>query len=338
MKCIVKKFRFLTGILALAICMGGCGQEIVPEHPYGVYTAAESLGLHTTAGSPGLGTIAGTATDSPGFFGASLCVGGNTDIPAEGVTDSLSEAAGLFDLEEGRILYAKHIHERLHPASTTKILTAYVAIKYGDLSATTAVSEKALQLEQGSSVCGLSAGDVLSLEQLLYGLILCSGNDAANAIAEMVSGSTEAFTELMNQEARALGATNSHFANPHGLTNEEHYTTLYDLYLISQAAIELPLFRQIIETINYDATFQNRAGKQVTKEWSTTNQYQKGQAAVPEGVKVLGGKTGTTNAAGNCLVLFSQGADEALYISIVLKAEGRDNLYSHMSELLKKIE
>lgn len=309
--------------------MGGCGQEIAPQQPYSVYTAAESLGL---------GAKADTMTDSPAFFGASLCVGGNTDISAEGITDSLSEAAGLFDLKDQEILYARNIHERLHPASTTKILTAYVAIKYGDLSATTTVSEDALQLEKGSSVCGLSVGDVVSLEQLLYGLILCSGNDAANAIAEMVSGSTEAFAELMNQEAKALGATNSHFANPHGLTHEDHYTTLYDLYLISQAAIQIPLFQEIIAAVSYEAAFQNREGRQVTKDWKSTNQYLKRETEAPEGVTVLGGKTGTTNAAGNCLVLFSQGADGALYISIVLKADSRDNLYAHMGELLEKIE
>ena len=336
MKCIVKNHRFMAGILALAFCMSGCGQEIVPEQPYGVYAAAEAMGI-PAADSLEPDTAA-NKTGSPAFFGASLCVGGNTDLTAEGVTDSLSEAAGLFDVDNREILYARNIHARLHPASTTKILTAYVAIKYGDLSATTRVSEAALQLEQGSSVCGLSVGDVISLEQLLYGLLLCSGNDAAIAIAEMISGSQEAFAELMNQEALALGATNSHFVNSHGLTHEEHYTTLYDLYLISQAAMEFALFREIIEAPSYHAAFQNQAGKQVTKEWDTSNQYLKGDKKAPEGVTVLGGKTGTTSAAGNCLVLFSQDSGGGLFISIVLKADGRDNLYVHMNELLKKIE
>lgn len=333
MKCIVKKYRFMAGILALSLGLGGCGQEILPENPYGVYHAADFMGL---ASDP-LPKPDGAA-EAYSFFGASLCVGGNSDVLSEGVTESLSEAAGLFDLGHGEILYARNIHERLYPASTTKLLTAYVAIKYGDLSATATVSEQALELESGSSVCGLSVGDVISLEQLLYGLLLSSGNDAANVIAELVCGSTEAFAERMNQEALALGATNSHFVNAHGLPNEEHYTTVYDLYLIAQAAMGLEQFQKVIETESYEAAYQDREGNPVTKKWRTTNQYFSGDAQAPEGVTVLGGKTGTTNEAGYCLVLYSKGADGTPYISVVLKAENRSNLYEHMTELLEKIE
>ncbi len=330
MRCIVKKYRLTAGVLAVALLFGGCGQEVVPEQPYGVYSAAKDLGLEAEKS----GTTGAEDTGAPSFFASSFAVGGNEDLLAEGVTDTLSEAAGLFDMESNELLYARNIHERLYPASTTKLLTAYVAIRHGDLSATTTVSEQALDLESGSSVCGLSAGEVLSLEQLLYGLILSSGNDAANVIAEMISGSTEAFAELMNQEAKALGATNSHFVNAHGLPDADHYTTLYDLYLIARAVDELEPFQKVIATKSYEASYTGRNGNPVTQTWETTNQYLRGVAEVPEGVTVIGGKTGTTNEAGYCLVLYSQGPDQTPYISIVLKAESRSDLYDHMTELL----
>jgi D-alanyl-D-alanine carboxypeptidase (penicillin-binding protein 5/6) len=161
-----------------------------------------------------------------------------------------------------------------------------------------------------------------------------SGNDAANTIAEMISGSTEAFAQLMNEEAQALGATNSHFVNPHGLSDEEHYTTLYDLYLIFQAAVSDDTFCTIINTGSHTATYQNSAGETVTAEWSTTNRYLKGEQEAPEGVTVVGGKTGTTDAAGYCLVLYSKDDSGTPYISIVLKGDSRDDLYVQMNELL----
>ncbi|MEI3340415.1 MAG: serine hydrolase [Eubacterium sp.] len=131
------------------------------------------------------------------------------------------------------------MYEKRYPASTTKILTAYLALKYGKLDDTLTVSQDAIYtLMAGSSICGLKPGDKITLEDALYGLMLCSGNDAANVIAEYISGSTEKFADLMNEEAKALGATQSHFVNAHGLPDEDHYTTAYDLYLIFNAAIK----------------------------------------------------------------------------------------------------
>ena len=112
-----------------------------------------------------------------------------------------------------------------------KILTLYLALKYGTLSDIVTVSDNAVAVPSDSSVAGLRSGVQLTLEDLLYGLMLPSGNDSAVAIAEHISGSVDAFVELMNKEANALGATNSHFVNPHGYHDENHYTTAYDLYL-----------------------------------------------------------------------------------------------------------
>lgn len=331
MKCINKKKRCgITGILLSIILFCGCGQEVVIENAYDVYETTKLYGLNVTESDSG-----DTATGD--FFAKDLCVAGNEDLLSENVTDSLSEAAGLFDISGKTMKFGKNIHEKLYPASTTKILTAYTSLKHGDLSAKATVTAEELQLEAGSSTCGLSEGDVISLEQLLYGLMLCSGNDAANVIADMVSGSTEEFAKLMNEEAAALGATNSHFINAHGLHDENHYTTVYDMYLIFQAAIRDEQFVKIISASSHTAEYTNAGGETITREWKNTNKYISGEETTPEGIQVVGGKTGTTNAAGNCLVLLSKKSDDNSYISIVYKADSRDNLYHEMTELLKEI-
>lgn len=297
MKCINK--RRIAGavsvLLTASFLLSGCGKKTVLENAYDVYDTTSAYGLD-----------ASVQEHTVSYFADNLCVAGTDNVLSESVSDGISEAAGLFDTANHEVKFAKNIHERLYPASTTKILTAYIALKYGDLASTATVTEEELQLEEGSTTCGLSAGDVISLQDLLYGLMLCSGNDAANVIADMISGSTGEFANLMNQEALALGATNSHFVNANGLHNEEHYTTVYDMYLIFNAAVQDERFLQLISTQNYTANFTNSAGEAITKDWSTTNKYLKGEEFVPEGVNVIGGKTGTTNDAGYCLVLYSK--------------------------------
>ncbi len=326
MKCIVRKSLILLLVFSLAVSPMGCGREEYElNQRYDAVSTTEEFGITLENNFQPLT-----------FFAQELIVGGNENILAEGVTERLSEASALFNLDTNSLLHAKNIHERLYPASTTKILTAYVALKYGDLSATTTVSEEALDLEPGSTLCGVSAGDVISLEELLYGLMMCSGNDAANVIGEMISGTTEEFAGLMNREAYALGATNSHFVNPHGLHDEDHYTTAYDLYLIFQEALKNETFRTIINTKSHTASFTDSQGESVEKEWQSTNRYMSGEQEIPEGVNVIGGKTGTTNDARYCLVLYSENVAETPFISIVLKADSRDDLYYLMTELLKK--
>ena len=223
----------------------------------------------------------------------------------------------------------------MYPASTTKILTAYVALKYGDLDEYITVSSEALEgMDPSSSVAGIQIGDTLSLEQLLYGLMLASGNDAASVIAEMIGGSQEGFAELMNKEALALGATDSHFVNPHGLPDKDHYTSVYDLYLIFNAAIQNETFVEIISDSSYTARYTNHAGETIERTWTNTNKYLSGEVDQPNGVTVIGGKTGTTGAAGYCLVLLSENESQEPVISIVLKADGRSNLYLLMGEIL----
>lgn len=325
MKCINKKRRILATALCMLVLFTGCGEQVTIEDAYDVYESPRAYGLNTT--------VSGSESKQS-FFSKDLCVAGTEDILSDSVTASLSEAAGLFDIQENNLKFGKNIYGRIYPASTTKIMTAYVAIKHGDLSKTATVTEQELQLEEGSSTCGLSVGDTFSLEELLYGLMLCSGNDAANVIADLVAGSTDEFAKMMNQEALALGATNSHFINPHGLQSEEHYTTVYDMYLIFQAALEEEKFVSVISAQSHTASFTRSSGEAATMDWQNTNKYLNGEVETPQGIQVIGGKTGTTNDAGYCLVLYSKNSSGVPHISIIYKSDSRENLYHEMTELL----
>lgn len=147
------------------------------------------------------------------------------------------------------MVYGFRLYDKLYPASTTKIMTAYLALKYGNLDDIVTVSEHATDFNWDEVTSGLRTGDQVSLYDLVCGLMLRSGNDCGTAIAEHISGSEEAFAELMNREARALGATGTHFTNPHGLHDENHYTTAYDLYLIFNACLKDERFVEIIPWI-----------------------------------------------------------------------------------------
>ncbi|MCR5271700.1 MAG: serine hydrolase [Lachnospiraceae bacterium] len=268
------------------------------------------------------------------FFASDLCVSDGTDIGTDETASQVAEASGVFNLDTSEITYSQNIYEKIYPASTTKILTAYVAIKNGDLSQTITVSENAVNQASDSSVCGLKAGDVMTLEQLLYGMMLKSGNDAAVAIAEGISGDVESFANLMNETAASLGATNTHYVNPNGLHDDDHYTTVYDMYLIFQAALNDSTFETIVTSSAYTVNYTDASGTEQTMDWTTTNRYLLGTETVPSGVTILGGKTGTTNPAGYCLVLYSKNESNQKIVSIVMKADCRSNLYYYMNQLL----
>ena len=185
------------------------------------------------------------------LFADDLCVAAD-DVALTGFDDEDSlHAAGLFNLNDKTVEYGYKLYDKLYPASTTKLMTAYLAFKYGNMDDIVTVSDSVSSFASDEVVCNLQPGDTVTLYDLLCGLLLRSGNDCGVAIAEHISGSVEAFAELMNSEAKALGATGSHFVNPHGLHNENHYTTAYDLYLIFNACIQDQRFMDIISMDSY---------------------------------------------------------------------------------------
>lgn len=235
----------------------------------------------------------------------------NTYIEAEGGI--------LMDADSGAILYGKNIHESYFPASITKILTALIVIENCDLDEMVTFSHDAIfNVEENSSNMAASEGDVLSVQDCLYGLLLASANEAANALAEHVAGSQEAFVEMMNQKAAELGCQDSHFANPSGLNDPDHYTSAYDMALITQAAIENETFLEIDGALYWkhapikhypdpeDPHNVVYAHHQMLKKNSSN--YYSGAFA---------GKTGYTSLAGNTLVTCAE-RDGMTLIAVIL--------------------
>lgn len=324
MKCISRVGCCLLIVMLLA--NAGCGKETTElALPYDIF--------ETTAGA---GIFASSNISEKKYFSENLCVSEDIALGTDTTDSQIAEGAGTFNLDTHSVVYAKNIYKKLYPASTTKIMTAYITLKEcSDLDAYVTVSENAANQASDSSVCGLKAGDVIQLKDLLYGLMLRSGNDAAIAIAEYISGDVASFAELMNQEANALGATQTHFVNPNGLPDTEHYTSVYDMYLMFQAALANEQFVNLISTKSHDVVYTDATGEAVEVTWETTNQYLNGHSAAPDGFTIVGGKTGTTGDAGYCLVLYSYNAANQPIISIVFKADGKSNLYLLMNEMLQ---
>lgn len=271
-------------------------------------------------------------------FASSLCVTASDVLENTKVDMEQAGAAGLFDVTDSSVIYAKNIHAQMYPASLTKVMTALVALKYGKLDDVITVTSNAIIRESGAQTCGLAAGDTLTLDQALHALLIHSANDAAVAIAEHIGGSVEGFADMMNEEAKAIGATNSHFINPNGLHDDNHYVTAYDMYLIFNEALKYEKFTEIIQTTSYDSTYYDSTSSPKSLKFETTNQYLKGVYTAPDNVTVLGGKTGTTNAAQNCLVIYVKDTSAKSYIAVILRSKERGILYTEMSDMLDEIK
>ena len=285
----------------------------------------------------GFNVVSGEKADVIPLFAKDLCIS-NSQITDPGFANTEdSGTAILFDVSNSEVLYSSHAHDQMSPASLTKVLMALVALKNATPDTVLTASDNLIIDEPGAQLCGIKPGDSMTLNQALYIALLNSANDAALLIAQNIGGSEEAFVEMMNQEAKSLGATNSNFVNPHGLTDSNQYTTAYDLYLIFNEAIKYEKFVEIIQTPSYETIYYDRNGKEKQLSVRNTNKYINNDVKAPENVKVIGGKTGTTNAAGHCLMILAKDKNGAPYISIILKAGSRDSLYAQMTDLLEEI-
>ncbi|MBR3909381.1 MAG: D-alanyl-D-alanine carboxypeptidase [Clostridia bacterium] len=235
--------------------------------------------------------------------------------------DSNNSSYVVIEKLSGRVLYEYNSNKKAYMASTTKILTAITVIDNFDISREVTVPKSCVGVE-GSSVY-LNENDVFTVEDLLYGLMLRSGNDCAEALAITLSGSIEDFASLMNQTAIRCGATNSNFKNPHGLHDDNHYTTAYDLALITRYALKNSVFAKIASTKNYVATEKN---SNVSRYWINKNKM----LSSFEGA--TGVKTGFTKKAGRCLVSSAQKNGMEL-ICVVLN---EPNHYQMSKNLLTK--
>lgn len=223
------------------------------------------------------------------------------------IPETNSRACVVIDRNTNTVLYGKNENTQRKMASTTKIMTAIVIIENYNLDETIEISKKAAGT--GGSRLGLKTGDKITIKDLLYGLMLCSGNDAAVALAEYACGDIQEFSKLMNNKANSLGLTNTHFETPHGLDSDEHYTTAYELALLSNYALTNKTFSQIVGTKNYTVTING-----YSKNLSNTNEL----LGNLEGV--YGIKTGFTNGANRCLVTACKRNDMDI-ICVVLGAD-----------------
>ncbi|MCM1146206.1 MAG: D-alanyl-D-alanine carboxypeptidase [Blautia sp.] len=321
MKCTNKKKRYAALFLTLAFVLTGCGNADYAM-PYDSNYQVSSFKLIQ---------IDDAQTAKP--FASDLCVA-DGDISNANVSLTDIGAAALFDLNSLDTLYAKNVNKQIHPASLTKVMTALVALKHGSPDQVLTASENVIITESGAQLCGIKPGDSMTLGQALHILLIYSANDVAVLIAEGVSGSVENFVALMNEEAAALGATNCNFVNPNGLTEEEHYVTAYDLYLIFAEALQYDLFNEIIQMSSYSTTYLRSDGTEQNLEIKTTNLFIRGDYEMPENVTVIGGKSGTTRAAGHCLMLLSRNHSGKPYISIIMNSGSTEDLYAKMTDLL----
>lgn len=218
-----------------------------------------------------------------------------------------SRIAVAYDRKSGEVIWGKDENKRTAMASTTKIMTAIVTLENCDLTQTVTISKKSAGT--GGSRLGLKADDKITMNDLLYGLMLKSGNDAAVAIAETVGGSVEGFAELMNEKAKELKLENTHYVTPHGLDDPEHYTTAVELAKLADYALQNETFAKIVNTKNYTVTING-----YPKSISNTNEL----LGYLEGVN--GVKTGFTNNAGRCLVT-SVNRNGFEIITVILQAD-----------------
>ena len=232
-----------------------------------------------------------------------------------------SRIALIYDRASGRILYEKNGNKQTPMASTTKIMTAIVVLENANLTDVVTISSKAAGI--GGSRLGLKKNDKITVNDLLYGLMLRSGNDAAIALAIHVGGSVEGFAEMMNNKAKELGLVNSHFVVPHGLDNDGHYTTAYELAKIADYALNIDKFKEIVSTRNTTIYINGYA-----KAINNTNQLLGSVSGV------YGVKTGFTNGAGRCLVTACK-RDDLDVITLII---GANTTKQRTSDTIKLIQ
>ena len=230
-----------------------------------------------------------------------------------------AESALVMDADTGTILYAKNIDDQKYPASITKIMTALVAIENSKPHEFVVFSDHAIWgIERNSSHIGIRIGEIITMKDCLYGMMLASANEVCLAVAEHIAGDVDTFVDMMNKKAAELGCTGTNFTNPHGLPDDNHYTTAADMAIIAKAAFENELFREITATKAYKIGWTNRAGEDRwlgnhhKMLWDNSSHYYE---------SCVGGKTGFTDVALNTLVTYAT-RDERTLICVSLRTNG----------------
>jgi D-alanyl-D-alanine carboxypeptidase len=242
-----------------------------------------------------------------------------------------AEACILIDAETGVILYEKNSHEKLYPASITKVMTTLLACENGNFDDTITFSHNAVfNIGEGSSHIGIDEGEQLNFKDALYGILLASANEVCMGVAEHIDGTVEAFVDRMNAKAKELGCEDTHFANPHGFHDPDHYTTCYDMSLIVKAAVQNEKFLEIFSTVDHTIPATNKNVERYLhnkdKMMRPTSPYYY--------ENIIGGKTGYHDQALNTLVTYA-GKDDVKLITVVMKDQGAALAYADTKTLME---
>ncbi|NLM85834.1 MAG: hypothetical protein GX171_03975 [Clostridiales bacterium] len=241
-----------------------------------------------------------------------------------------ARAAVVVNAGNGTILFAKHLDEKLYPASTTKMMTLLLALEKGNLDQKVTLPASTGEVAKDSSLVPVYPGEAMTMRDLLYGLMLRSGNDAANAIAELCAGSLEAFVAQMNQRALELGMKNTHFMNPHGYHDSEHYSTARDLAILSLHGMSNPEFAKIASALSYDMPATQKRG--VLQIINTSELLSPGSPHFFEGA--VGIKSGYTSHAGFCYAGSARQGDEVVF-AVIMGSRTRNRGWDDMARLFR---
>ena len=344
----MKKFRLICLLLCLlltlqSMVMPGFATEAEDTTADTSETTTASEPTETTA--PVIYDIPDAVTGDASVTSGCNSIDAQRPLSSESSVLKTTKSAVLYEMTTGTMVYAKNPDEQMYPASLTKIMTCLLALEMGNLDDMVKTSETAIEeISWDSTSIDLEPGEEMSLRNLLYSLMVESANDAANVIAEHIAGSKEAFADLMNKKAAQLGCTGTHFANAHGLHDENHYTTARDMAKITLAALEYDEFREIYSTGRYVVPETNRSGE---RELDNTNYLiANHQIDFYYDERFTGGKTGYTSAAGRCLVSTAVQEDsEFEFLAVILGAQEKTDeddptiitYYGHFDETVDMV-
>ncbi len=267
---------------------------------------------------------------SPIFSAATAGAAASDETQWPGGPGVYADSAIVMEASTGLILYEKNMDDKNYPASITKIMTALLAIENSSLGEIVTFSKNAVfDVDLESSRIGIDVGEQLTMQQCLYGILLASANEVSYAVAEHIAGSVDAFVDMMNKKAKELGCTNTHFTNPHGLPDNDHYTTSHDMALITQAAMKNETFRKIFGTRTYQIPPTN-----IQPEARPLSNHHK--FVLQDGHEyddAIGGKTGYTSAAKYTLVTVAKRGDLEL-ICVIMREDTSKNQYGDTKKLL----
>ena len=306
-------------VLAVALCTGCNGNLFqITDSFDGYYTKnKEAVGSGLKGMASDLAVLSEAEATDPDYQ--------STDYADLVINDSTDE-----------VVESYHCFDKIYPASITKVMTALLTLEHGNLDDEITLKHDINLTENGAVISTLTKGDTVTVGQVFHTMMIKSANDCAVILAEYVAGSESKFVDMMNAKAKELGATHTHFVNPNGLHDNDHYTTAYDLYLIFKEAVKYDVFVDTVSSKDYTMTYTTPKKTQINEYMQSTNYYLLNEFPVPEGVVMYGGKTGTTSMAKSCLIVMTKNKKGERFFSVVLGAQTKEALYSSMTQLLEK--